>query len=178
MNRKSQDHGLSKRGAEVYEEALGFYQIGCYAEAEKLLLTAVEYEMKNLDGLMLLAKIYAKEDRLEEALEYSQRAISYNNARPAYYYLRSTILLELGALEEARASLRRTLILDPMFVMAHYALASLALQLGQVEESTKHFENALSLLRSYGPEDIVPESEAITAGNLVHIVQSSMRREA
>jgi chemotaxis protein methyltransferase CheR len=177
MNRKSQYDGLSKRGAEVYEEALAFYQSGCYAEAEKILLTAVEYEMRNLDGLMLLAKIYVKEDRLEEALEYSQRAISYNNARPAYYYLRATILLELGALEEARASLRRTLILDPMFVMAHYALANLALQLGQVKESTKHLENALSLLRSYGPEDIVPESDSITAGNLVHIIQSSMWRE-
>jgi chemotaxis protein methyltransferase CheR len=48
----------------------------------------------------------------------------------------------------------------------------LALNRGKLRESEKHFENVLLLLAQYEPEDIVPESEGLTAGRLREVIVS------
>jgi len=42
----------------------------------------------------------------------------------------------------------------------------------KLKESEKHFENALLLLARYEPEDIVPESEGLSAGSLREMIAS------
>jgi chemotaxis protein methyltransferase CheR len=87
-------------------------------------------------------------------------------------------LQEQGQVEEAVRFLKRSLYLDQGFVLAHFALGNLALGQRKYKESDKHFENALSLLSRYRPEDILPESEGLTAGRLANIIQSMTYREA
>jgi len=80
------------------------------------------------------------------------------------------ILIEQQDFEEAEQALRCTLYLDPDFVLAHFTLGSLARQRAQLSLSAKHFERALALLRNYQPEEILPESDGVTAGRLKEMI--------
>ena len=108
--------------------------------------------------------------KIKEALEWCEKAITADRLNPGLYYLKATILQEQGAIEEAIVSLKRALYLDQDFVLAHFALGNLALQGGNLKASGKHFNNALSLLKTYEQEEILPESEGITAGRLREII--------
>jgi chemotaxis protein methyltransferase CheR len=78
--------------------------------------------------------------------------------------------------EAALRSFKRALYLDPNFVLVHVALGNLTQQQGRFKESKKHFANALSLLGAYRHEDILPESDGMTAGRLREIIQSTTSR--
>jgi len=118
----------------------------------------------------LLVRAYADQGLIKEALEWCEKAIAADTLNPGLYYLKATILQEQGAIEEAIGSLKRALYLDQDFVLAHFALGNLALQQGKFKASGKHFNNALSLLKIYGQEEVLPESEGITAGRLREII--------
>ena len=121
----------------------------------------------------LLARAYANQGKLVEALEWCEKAVAGDKLNPGLYYLQATILEEQGAMEAAAASLKRALYLDQDFVLVHLALGNLSLRQEKLIQADKHFENALSLLKTYPKEAILPESEGITAGRLMDIIQST-----
>ena len=82
----------------------------------------------------------------------------------------SVILIEQKAFDEAEKALRCALYLKPDFVLAHFTLGSLDRQRGRITLSSKHFEHALLMLQNYQPEDIIPESDGVTAGRLREII--------
>jgi len=153
----------------VCEQAQSLYEIGKYGEAIAV-LRAVGRELKPPENA-LLARILANQGALDEALACCQKAIAGDKLNAGYYYLRATILQEQGALDEAAQSLKRALYLDHDFVLAHFALGNLAQQQGQKEEAKKQFANALQLAQRRQADEILPESEGITAGRLAAIIR-------
>jgi chemotaxis protein methyltransferase CheR len=125
-----------------------------------------------------MARWFANQGQLTEALEWCEKALAADKLNAGCHHLRAMILQEHGATEQAIVSLHRTLYLDPEFVMAHYSLGTLALRQGKAREAGKHFDHALSLLRRYRPEDIVPESDGMTAGRLLEVIQATVYGEA
>jgi chemotaxis protein methyltransferase CheR len=125
----------------------------------------------------LLARTYANQGKLAEALGWCDQGIAADKLNPSNYYLRAVVLQEQGELEDAAGSLRRALYLDQHFVLAHFALGNLARHGGKVREADKHLENALGLLRRYQKDDVLPESEGITAGRLTEVITSLMNLE-
>ena len=43
---------------------------------------------------------------------------------------------------------------------------------GHIAQAGKHFANALHLLHGYRPDDLLPESEGLTAGRLAETITS------
>jgi len=127
--------------------------------------------------LISRARASANEGRLAEGLALSEKAVVADKLNPVCHYIRAVILLECGAIREAAKCLRQTLYLDARLVVAHVALGTYARREGKIRESTRHFENALSLLRSYRPEEFVPEAEGITARRMEEILQATLRSE-
>ena len=125
-------------------------------------------------AIALLARTYANQGKLAEALEWCEKAIALDKLVPGLYYLRATILQEQGQLEEAVMSLKRALYLEQNFVLAHFALGNLTRQQGKFNESDKHFENALSILSVQQQEYVLPESEGMTVGRLMEIIRSTI----
>ncbi len=121
---------------------------------------------------LLLARACANQGNLTEAREWCEKAIALDKLSPLPYYLRATIQQEEGAVEEAVKSLKRSLYLDHDFVLAHFALGNLTRQQGKAKEFDRHLANALQLLQNYGEEDLLPESEGMTAGRLRDIIAS------
>ena len=155
-------------------EASGLYERGCYAEAVDMILRLVSHNQDNSKAIALLARAYANQGRLAEALEWCEKAIAADKLNSGLRYLHATILQEQGLIDEANISLKQALYLNQDFVLAHFALGNLALQQGKRKESKKHFGNALMLLRSYPQAEILPGSEGITASRLREIIRSSI----
>jgi chemotaxis protein methyltransferase CheR len=124
--------------------------------------------------MTLLIKSLANQGKLSEALGLCEVALRDDKLDPSLHHLRAEILLEQGMVEEAQLSLTRAIYLDPKLVLAHFALGNLTLWAGKPENARKHLENALALLTTCDPEDIVPGSEGITAGRLREIIRPIM----
>lgn len=167
-------------GAFAHAEAL--YAQGLYAEAAERLYELVSNGHRPAAAgersmaMVLLVRAYANLGQLAVAREWCGLAIDQDKANPALHYLQATILLEQERLEEAEVALRRTLYLDPGFVLAHFTLGTLTRRRNDLRQATKCFANALALLRSYGPNDTLPDGEGMTAGRLVEIAAAMTQR--
>ncbi len=159
-----------------YAEALELYDQGRYEEAAKELRALLDREEGDGKAAALLARAYANQGKLSEALEWCGRAAATDKLNPACHYLQAVVLQELGSLEQARVSLRRALYLDQDFVLAHFALGNLALQQDLSAEARKHFENALAPLGQRDQDELLPEGEGLTAGRLREIIRSTVGR--
>jgi len=84
----------------------------------------------------------------------------------------ATILQELGRIEDAIVSFKRTLYLDTRFTLAYVALGNISRKSGKRKEAAKHFENALALLNTRNPEEVLPEAEGINAERLIEIIKT------
>jgi chemotaxis protein methyltransferase CheR len=153
-----------------YEEAAALYRKGLYPEAEYRLRKLISNGGRNQESCVLFARVLANQGRLEEAFGFCEEAVSADKCNARLHYLLATILEEQKQVEEARASLKKALYLDRNFVLAHFALANLSLRLGKIADARKHFSNVTEILSGYKSDDIIPESEGITAGRLAEII--------
>jgi len=153
------------------------YQQGRYAEAADILRAAIDQHASEPAAFSLLARALANQGDLAEALVWCERWITADKLDPAAHYLRAVVLLEEGAPEQARASLQRALYLQPDFVLAHFGLGNLARGRGKRDESQRHFANALHLLGRYQRNDLLPESEGLTAGRLTETITAMTEME-
>lgn len=118
------------------------------------------------------ARDCANQGKLAEAAEWCEKAIAADKLNPARHYLLAAIQQELGQHDSAVQSLNRALYLDADFVLAHFALGNLQLARGRRREAERHFDTALSLLRARPRDEVLPESDGLTAGRLGEIIAS------
>ena len=155
-----------------HEEALTLYHQGSYDEAEEKLLSLLSTNNQDYNAYPLLARVKANQGKLNDAIEWCEKAISRDKLKADLHYLRATILLEQDLPDEAMLSLKRALYLEPRFALAHFALGNILLRSGRVKETEKHFRNALKELSKHDREVILPESDGITAGRLSEIINA------
>ena len=160
----------SKPALKPYQQALALYAQGCYADAAEKISLILSENPNDAEAMALLARLFANQGKLREALEWCERAISADKLSPTFRYLFATILQEQARHEEAVNSLRQALYLDPNFVLAHFMLGNLARQQRKFKETERHFANALAILRAFPQEDALPESDGMTAGRLAEII--------
>jgi chemotaxis protein methyltransferase CheR len=155
--------------AVCYGELLRLYEQGCYEAAGQMAATLLSQNGRDAQTMLLLARIYANQGKLAEALAWCDKAIAADKMAARAHYLRAMILQEQSSIAEALLALRHAVYVEPQFVLGHFALGNLTLKHGSPTESQKHFENVLLLLARYGPEDIVPESDGLPAGRLMEM---------
>lgn len=120
-------------------------------------------------------KRLADENRLQEALEACQKALSQERLDYMLHYLYSIILHAMGQMPQALEAIRQCLFLEPSFVMGHFFLGMQLLQMQRSEEAHKEIQNALYLLKDYEPQALLPGSEEMSAERLRFIVEGVLK---
>ena len=170
---------IEKRKApkrDLYQEALALYEKGRYEETAETLNQCLSNGKTAGNSLLipeqavLLAKANANMGKLDEARKWCEEAVSRGKLHPEYRYLLATIYQEQGLVEESIKSLKQTIYLDPDLVMAYYLLGHLTKGRGKSGESEKYFTNALDLLSSMAPNEVVPHSDGLTTERLIRLL--------
>ncbi|MDR3539467.1 MAG: CheR family methyltransferase [Desulfosporosinus sp.] len=168
-----------------YEEALAAYRGGRYDEAVALLQTILPEkgcgeQRWEADGSVaaLMAKVFANQGNLEQAIIWCDKAISVNKINPDYCFLQAMILLEQGQEKAAVQALKRSLYLNPDFIAAYYLLGTLAVREYRTNDANRYFQQALLLLINVPKEDILQELDGITAGRLKEVIQTALTEGA
>lgn len=160
------------------QEASALYGQGRYADAAREIHEVLSKTPGDAAAMAFLARTYANQGRLEDALTWCRQAIAVDKLNAGWCYLLATILQEHGLAEDAATALRRALYLDQDNALVHFALGNLIRRQGKARDSERHFRNALSILRGFRQEQVLPESEGMTAGRLAEIIQSALACEA
>ncbi len=163
-------------GAALYEQALQLFKEGRIDESEAILKSVLEWDPGNFRGQALMARLYADQGRLFEAQAQCEQALALNKLDAGCHYLLAAIFIERRNFSEAEQALLRALYLEPDFVLAHFSLGNLARTTGRNSLASRHFEHALRLLQRYSPEDLLPESDGVTAGRLKEIILMAKRQ--
>ncbi|MBU0665602.1 MAG: chemotaxis protein CheR [Proteobacteria bacterium] len=163
--------------ANLYEMAEKACKQGEYGRAEELLLRLRAEISPHAEVLTLFARICANLGRLDEGLHHIEQAIRVDTMNPGRHFLHAAILQELGQKQQAMTALRKAVYLDADFALAYFSMGNIALSSGKMREAERHFNSALLLLRRHGHDDILPESEGMTAGRLIELIESMKWRK-
>jgi chemotaxis protein methyltransferase CheR len=160
------------RSEDPYDKALKFYKQGAIETARLKLKELLSHHQDHVQAMTLLARIYANQGNLVEAVQLCRRAILFDGLNPYAHYLLGAILQEQGEIEQAKQSFCRSLYLDPDYVLTHVSLGAVARKQKNFTKAEKYFDNATTLLRALDPKDIIPESDGLSVGRLIQIIDS------
>lgn len=122
------------------------------------------------------ARQLADQGALTQARTLCEQALRHHQLHYEGHYLHAMILQELEAIAEARIALRRVLYLEPEFVMAHYALGMLELKAADNRSGERHLDQVQRLLAALPPEQLLPGSEGLSAGQLQDLLLQRRRQ--
>lgn len=127
---------------------------------------------RTVEELIILIRDLANQEKLIEALALCEEAIAAYKLNPRLYYLHAIILQENNQLDEAIVSLKRAIYLDSNFILSYYSLGNLYKRLGKKSSAKRNYDIVMSLLNKCGLEEIIPESEGLTAGRFKEILST------
>jgi chemotaxis protein methyltransferase CheR len=134
----------------------------------------IEY---GLSEKIISIRLLANQGYLEEALSLCKTAIESNKLNSALYYLQSSILQEQDKIYEAIMSLKQAIYIDPDNIMGHFTLGNLFIQQGIIKTARRYFNNALELLDSISNDEIIAESDGLSAGYIREIIYSNLQTQ-
>jgi len=159
---------------QINEEIIKLYAKGLYTELiEKFQKVDLSEEEQ-----MILIRAYANTGKLSDALSTCQKAITLHKLDAKMHYLCATILQELNQTDEAIASLKRAIYVDPDFVLPYYSLGNIFLSRGNLSGAKKYYKNILAIIDKCNQDEILPESEGLTASRFKEIINVTMQTHA
>ncbi len=161
---------ISKQNNQELKQSLISYSEGNYTEV----IANLEKVEKSSDELILIIKAFANQGKLSEAIACCKEAIAIFKLDPRIYYLYSTILQENNQTDEAITEIKHAIYIDPDFVLPYFSLGNIYQKQGNLKSAKKCFQNAIDLLSKCNQDDILFESEGLTAGRFKEIINASI----
>jgi len=131
---------------------------------------------ESIDAVSNRIRFLANKGDLSEALLLCNKGIEWDKLDTGLYFLRSSILQELDRTCEAVASVKQAIYLDPDFIMGHFVLGNISLQEGKLSQAKKYLTNVLDLLSSCADDEILPESEGLSAKYMLEIILPNLQK--
>ncbi len=120
------------------------------------------------------AKALAGLGNLAAAVDLCNHSIELDKTCKYCYYIKATILIEMGKLEDAQHALRKAIYLDHHFFEAHFHLGQLLVRFHKYNAGLKSLRNALELVEKAEPERLLFIEQELTCGQLVEILKSEI----
>jgi chemotaxis protein methyltransferase CheR len=119
-------------------------------------------------------RVLADGGELHRAAAEAAAAVQVQPLATELHYIRAIILAGLGQYDEASASLRRVIYLDPSLAVAHFTLGSVLWRSGAEAETRRCYRNALALCAERPPEELLQLSEGETAGRMAEAARNQL----
>jgi chemotaxis protein methyltransferase CheR len=142
-----------------------------YAEALDRLRRKVTQDPDFAPAYQALGQIYADQGEWETARRWCEKAIERDQLSPKPYFTLAMIALERDRLDEAAGLLKKTLYLDPLFILGHYTLAHVCRQRGEEKMARRSLQNVRRLLVGKPPKEPISGGDGLTAGRLLEMVE-------
>ena len=163
---------VTKPAPEQVFNVMAEFNKGNYLQVIEFILKKKNSGSVGKELISLLARSYANLGQLQLARELMDDLIKLDQTEASSHYFQATILQEMNLLEEAEETLRRAVYLEPGHLLSHFLLGNLSGRLGKQSKARKHYLNARELLAKHKDEEVLPESEGMTAGRLKEIINS------
>ncbi len=163
--------------ANDYEQAEVAYQQGRYNASRLQLLKYLKHTPRQPKAMILLAKNHANLGQLAEAQQWCEKALALDKMHSEWWYLYANILQEEGFDTLAYESLRRSLYLDQQNVLTLFSMGNLLVHLQKPQEAEGYLKDALALLKKFHKEEILPDSDSMTAGRLQELIKFTLTTE-
>jgi chemotaxis protein methyltransferase CheR len=111
---------------------------------------------------------------LDRAATEAAAAIQVYPLAVELHYMRAVALAGLGQGDEAAASLRRVIYLDPSLAVAHFTLGSILWRSGAMADARRCYRNALVLAAERPPLESLRLSDGETAGRMADAARSQL----
>jgi chemotaxis protein methyltransferase CheR len=134
----------------------------------------LEVNPRNERALYSIAMLLANAGDNEAADGWAARLLEVNPLHLEATYLRAIIAREAGDREREIAALRKTLYLNPDFVLGHFQSGVYHLRGGSERLARRSFQNVLALLAGREPGDPVAGVDGMTVGRLRETVLGLM----
>ncbi len=121
---------------------------------------------------------FADQGQLVQALQLCETLFPKRRLDPVTHFHHGLILEQLDRVEEAELALRRALYLDRNHLATHYHLALLLQRHGRLAEAKREFQNTLALLTDQPGHQSIPETDGLSAADLVTLVHLQLGDDA
>jgi chemotaxis protein methyltransferase CheR len=152
------------------------------AEVESTGASKADLDSNIPDGNTVTADIkiraLANAGNLIDALSLCNEEIAKDKLAIGLYFIRASVFQELNQLEDAIASLKQAIYLDPDFIMGHFTLGNLFIGQGKPKQALKYFNNVIDLLNTLSNDDIIPESEGLSVMHIREIIETNMQKHS
>ena len=111
---------------------------------------------------------------LHRAATTAAEAVRVHPLAAELHYMCAIVLAGLGQCDEASASLRRVIYLDPSLAVAHFTLGSILWRSGAVADTRRCYRNALALCTERPPQELLQLSEGETAGRMAEAARNQL----
>jgi len=120
-----------------------------------------------------LARLYANVGNLDTAEKWASRAIELDPLLTEAHYTLGLIRQERGALEGAAECFKRTLYLEPEFIVARFSLAGAYQALGRARDAARERRQVVRLAAGKSPDEVLPGSDGTTVGRLLTMLEAT-----
>ncbi|GAB4281857.1 MAG: hypothetical protein Kow0029_27160 [Candidatus Rifleibacteriota bacterium] len=123
-----------------------YMEMGRIDDAKDCFAKAVELDPKYAEALANYAYVLAtKNEKLQQALEYADRAIAQDGMRAEFHHSRGWVLFKTGEVKKAIESFTRAVTLKPDYVAARYHLGLACYIDHNFTEALDSFEQVLAV---------------------------------
>ncbi len=130
----------------IFKRAKDHFKAKHYDRAIVELGKVIRLKPTHIDARLMLADIYANEERYGEAEEECLKVLDANSLLPAAHCLLGVVLGKQKRTVEAIPALKKAIYLDQDMVIAHLHLANLYYDNKDYNHSAREFKNVLRIL--------------------------------
>jgi tetratricopeptide (TPR) repeat protein len=129
----------------LHAHALALCKAGRFAEAEPVLRQLVASDPSHAEAMQLLGVAVSSLGRVDESLQWFDRAAALRPGNPAFLHNRAQTLFKLGRLDEARAETQNALQAEGDYRPALNLLANVLAALGDREGAERAYRRLIAL---------------------------------
>ncbi|HEX2869227.1 MAG TPA: CheR family methyltransferase [Ignavibacteriales bacterium] len=164
------------------EEARYLFESGEYEKAINILLSTLSIPPeaghslgKRAEAFEILIRALTSAGDTDLAIDWCRKGIEENKLSARFYILLANLLNLAGDITGAIEELKKAVFLEPENFIANFYLANVYRKNNETELARRHLKQALNILGTFDPEEVLAETEGITAGRMKEVVERQLR---